>query len=249
MASDSTYPVKQFKEHPGLGVEGIVVGHKIVIGTLSFMNKTNIDPPVNGTALFVEIDGVEKGYFVLQQSLRVGVKEMLGDLKNTIPVSLLSGDEPYQEKYFKDILGEKVEIRFQQKPEDKLNYIKELQEKGMTVGMTGDGLNDAGALRQSDVGICIAEDTNNFTPAADAILEGKKLNNLQKLIRLCAKGKTIIKICFGFSVIYNVVGLFFAVQGLLSPLMAAILMPSSTLTIVLLTYLISNGTAKRLGLE
>ncbi len=249
LASDSTYPVKQFKEHPGLGVEGIVVGHKIVIGTLSFMNKTNIDPSVNGTALFVEIDGVEKGYFVLQQSLRVGVKEMLGDLKNTIPVSLLSGDEPYQEKYFKDILGEKVEIRFQQKPEDKLNYIKELQEKGMTVGMTGDGLNDAGALRQSDVGICIAEDTNNFTPAADAILEGKKLNNLQKLIRLCAKGKTIIKICFGFSVIYNVVGLFFAVQGLLSPLMAAILMPSSTLTIVLLTYLISNGTAKRLGLE
>ena len=249
LASDSTYPVKQFKEHPGLGVEGIVVGHKIVIGTLSFMNKTNIDPSVNGTALFVEIDGVEKGYFVLQQSLRVGVKEMLGDLKNTIPVSLLSGDEPYQEKYFKDILGEKVEIRFQQKPEDKLNYIKELQEKGMTVGMTGDGLNDAGALRQSDVGICIAEDTNNFTPAADAILEGKKLNNLQKLIRLCAKGKTIIKICFGFSVMYNVVGLFFAVQGLLSPLMAAILMPSSTLTIVLLTYLISNGTAKRLGLE
>ena len=249
LASDSTYAVKGFKEHPGLGVEGLVEGHKIVIGTLSFMNKTDVDPSVKGTALFVKIDGVEKGYFILQQSLRRGVEEMLGDLQNKIPVSLLSGDEPYQEKYFKDILGEKVAIRFQQKPVDKLNYIKELQEKGLTVGMTGDGLNDAGALRQSDVGICIAEDTNNFTPAADAILEGRKLNNLQKLVRLCAKGKTIIKICFGFSVIYNVVGLFFAVQGLLSPLMAAILMPSSTLTIVLLTYLISNGTAKRLGLE
>ena len=102
--------------------------------------------------------------------------------------------------------------------------------------MTGDGLNDAGALRQSDVGICIAEDTNNFTPAGDAILEGKKLNNLDKLIRLCAKGKNIIKLCFGFSVLYNLAGIYFAVQGILSPLIAAILMPCSTLTIVLLTY-------------
>lgn len=249
LASETTYPVNEFKEYAGLGVTGIVEGHKIVIGTLSFMNKKFLDQSVKGTALFVEIDGKEKGYFVLQQSLRPGVKEMLDSLQENVPVSLLSGDEPYQEKYFKEILGENTEIRFQQKPIDKLNYIQVLQKAGHTVGMTGDGLNDAGALRQSDVGICIAEDTNNFTPAADAILEGKKLNNLQKLIALCAKGKTIIKICFGFSVIYNLVGIFFAVQGILSPLMAAILMPASTLTIVLLTYLISNGAAKRLGLQ
>ena len=202
-----------------------------------------------GTALFVEIDNEEKGYFILIQRFRPGLKEMLSTLKKRVSIALLSGDAPYQKEYFSEMLGDDAEIRFNQKPFDKLNYIEELQRSGAMVGMTGDGLNDAGALLQSDVGICIAEDTNNFTPAGDAILEGKKLHQLDKLIRLCAKGKNIIKLCFGFSVIYNLVGIYFAVQGILSPLMAAIIMPCSTLTIVLLTYFISNITARRLGLR
>jgi P-type Cu+ transporter len=249
LAANAIFPVKQFKEHAGLGAEGFVEGHSIKIGTASFMNIKSLDPSLSGTALFIEIDGIQKGCFVLSQRLRPGLRDMLARLQKNISVSLLSGDEPYQKEYFSEILGDHAHIRFNQKPFDKLNYIEELQSSGKVVGMTGDGLNDAGALRQSDVGICIAEDTNNFTPAGDAILEGKKLHNLDKLIRLCAKGKNIIKLCFGFSVLYNLAGIYFAVQGILSPLIAAILMPCSTLTIVLLTYVISNRTAKRLGLD
>ena len=249
LATSTSYPVKDFKEHPGLGAEGYVQGHHVKIGSLSFMNKNPIETSVKGTALVVEIDNVEKGIFVLQQSLRTGIKEMLIRLQKKIGISLLSGDEPYQLNYFKEMIGEKANILFRQKPVDKLNYVEQLQAVGHVVGMTGDGLNDAGALRQSDVGICIAEDTNNFTPAGDAILEGKKLHLLDKLIALCRNGKAIIKICFGFSVIYNVVGIWFAVQGILSPLIAAILMPASTLTIVLLTFLLSNGMARKLGLK
>lgn len=245
--TDVSYPVSDFKEYPGLGVEGTVEGRFIRIGTISFMNK----PAENfgGTALYVEIDGMEKGCFVLRQSLRDGLREMLDHLQKKVDISLLSGDEPYQKGYFRQMLGQRVDVRFKQQPADKLEFIQQLQQNGKTVAMTGDGLNDAGALIQSDVGICIVEDTNNFTPAGDAILVGSKLKNFFQLVTLCARGKNIVQICFGFSIIYNIVGIYFAVQGLLSPLMAAILMPSSTLTIILLTFLITNGTAKRLGLQ
>ncbi len=138
---------------------------------------------------------------------------------------------------------------FEQSPEGKLLYIQSLQEEGHKVAMIGDGLNDAGALMQSDIGICIAEDTNTFTPAGDAILEGKKMNQLHKIIRLCTNAKLIIRTCFVFSIIYNLIGISFAVQGILSPLIAAILMPCSTLTIVLITFCTSNLLAKKYDLR
>lgn len=249
LATDEHFPVKQFKEYPGLGVEGIVKGLSIKIGTPSFIKEDLGEEVLTGTILVLTIDGKIRGYFILQQNLRSGLSEMIGRLTRTISISLLSGDEPYQEDYFRKKMGDKAHILFRQQPQDKLNYLRSLREKGLTVAMTGDGLNDAGALKESDVGICIAEDTNNFTPAADAILEGRQLTQLDKLIQLCADGKRVIKICFGFSLIYNLIGIFFAVQGLLSPLTAAILMPCSTLTIVLLTFLLSNAAARKLGLK
>lgn len=247
LGTDKVLPVAGFKEHPGLGAEGVVEEHFIRIGTSSFM-KTDLQPGEKGTILWIEIDGRIRGYFVLEQSLREGLKEMFDRLKQKVKFSLLSGDGAYQRSYFSENLGE-IEMQFEQKPEEKLQYIRKLQNEGKIVGMTGDGLNDAGALKASDVGICIAEDTHQFTPAGDVILEGDKLKYFDRFIRLCSGSKNIIRTCFGFSVIYNVVGIFFAVQGLLSPLMAAILMPSSTLTIVSLTFITSRIAAKRLGLK
>ncbi len=245
----SAYPVHHFKEHPGLGVEGFVEGRHVVIGTASFLGKTQLPDGAKGTLLFVWIDDVEKGYFELRQAARKGAREMMQELQKTIRCSMLSGDHKYQEIYFKKIFGDQATLLFRQQPEDKLNYIIRRQAKGDVVAMVGDGLNDAGALKQSNVGICVAEDTNSFTPAGDAILEGNSVPVLDRLIRLCAHGKNIIRFCFAFSFLYNLTGLYFAVQGLLSPLMAAILMPSSTLTIILITYLFSNALSKKLSLK
>ena len=100
---------------------------------------------------------------------------------------------------------------FNQKPENKLNVIKDLQDNGKKVLMIGDGLNDAGALQQSDVGIAISDNTNTFSPACDAILSGKNFALLNDLILYCRKQKRIIFSSFVLSILYNFCGLYFAV--------------------------------------
>ena len=134
------------------------------------------------------------------------------------------------------IFGSKALLLFGQHPQDKLDFIRRLQQEGKKVMMIGDGLNDAGALKQSDVGIAIAENTNAFTPACDAILEAGKLGSLGRFIMLCKWNQKVVVAAFLLSIAYNVVGLSFAVQGLLSPLTAAILMPVSSISIVLVTF-------------
>jgi Cu+-exporting ATPase len=112
--------------------------------------------------------------------------------------------------------------------------------------MVGDGLNDAGALRQSDVGLAVSDDINNFSPSCDAIIEGSQLSILPGYIRLARSGQRIIRQSFAISLIYNIGGLAFAVSGSLSPVMAAILMPVSSITIVAFTTLASKVAASDL---
>jgi Cu+-exporting ATPase len=245
---DYYYPVEQFEEVPSLGVSGWVNGNKIEIGTASHLHIP-IQDNIQATQLHIKINDEHKGYFTLHQNIRNGVKEMFVKLTQKIKCIILSGDNNKQQQYLEQELGAHTTFKFNCSPQDKLNYIKSEQANGQFVGMIGDGLNDAGALLQSNVGISVADDINSFTPAADAIIEGKKLNKLGAIILLCAKSNVIIKSCFIFSLIYNLTGVYFAVQGLLSPLIAAILMPLSTLTIVTITYTLSNVIAKRLNLE
>ena len=242
------YEVHDFKEYPGLGVTGVVEGKQVRIGSSGFMGREKMASAM-GTVLFITIDDEDKGYFILSQGLRNGVQTLLGRLQDKIGVSLLSGDHPHQLPLFRKILGNSPTLLFEQQPADKLRYVQQLQGQGIKTGMIGDGLNDAGALKQSDVGICIAEDTNSFTPAGDAILKGEKLPILDKLIGLSKKTKTIIIACFSFSFLYNTIGLFLAVQAKLSPVAAAILMPLSTLSIIALTYILSSVYSRRLGLR
>jgi Cu+-exporting ATPase len=188
------------------------------------------------------------GYFTFNNYYRDAVPEVTRQLKKKYRLSVLSGDNENEKSNLRKLLGQKATLLFHQKPEDKLAYIRHLQEKGETVMMIGDGLNDAGALKQSDAGIAISEQTNNFTPASDAIMEAKRFSLLPKLIALCKANKKIIIASFVLSIVYNIIGLFFAVQGSLSPLIAAILMPSSSLSILLLTFGSSSLLARRMKL-
>jgi Cu+-exporting ATPase len=113
-----------------------------------------------------------------------------------------------------------------------MNYVSDLQRQGRRVVMLGDGLNDSGALKQSQVGIAVTDDTGIFTPACDGILQGSQLAHFNSFLRLSKSATQILKVAFGISFFYNIIALSFAVSGNLSPLIAAILMPISSVSVV-----------------
>lgn len=245
------YSVQNFKESGGLGIEGDINGVHWKAGVLGFFkDQKELNIEIEGTAIFVAADNQIKGYYLLRQGLREGIPHLFNDLKNNgYQLSLLTGDYNFEAPYLRSQIGEDVEMRFEQLPQDKLDYILALQENDDLVAMVGDGLNDAGALARSDLGISVVEEMENFTPAGDAILDAQQLSSLTSILNFTKKHKRIIHLAFAFSLLYNFVGIYFAVQGVLSPLIAAILMPLSTLTIVLITYIGSRVSAKKLGLK
>ena len=109
-----------------------------------------------------------------------------------------------------------------------------------------DGLNDAGALAQSNVGIAISENINVFSPACDAILDASQLHKINTYFKASKSAVKIIKYCFVLSLFYNVIGLYFAVTGQLLPVIAAILMPLSSISIVVFTTITTNILGRKI---
>jgi Cu+-exporting ATPase len=160
-------------------------------------------------------------------------------------VALLSGDNETDKAQMSGVFNPAAQLLFNQSPHDKLDYIRQLQSQGKKVMMVGDGLNDSGALKQSDVGIAVTDDTGIFTPACDGMLWGEKVPSIDKFLKLAASATTILKAGFVISFVYNAIALSFAVSGHLTPLVAAILMPISSISVVGFTTLAVNITASK----
>ena len=241
-------PVITFKEIAGQGIEGTINKNNICLGSEKFVTGSS-KATNNQSSVYLSVDGKLFGVFSFRNHYRDEIPALLRKLQKRYQVSILSGDNDGEKKYLRGLLGKGPSIFFNQSPQAKLFAIQELQQQGKKVMMIGDGLNDAGALRQADVGIAISEESNSFTPASDAILQADKLNRLDKFIQACRANKKVVMFAFVISIIYNIVGLSFAVQGTLSPLIAAILMPASSLSILLITFGMSNLLASRLKLK
>jgi P-type Cu+ transporter len=238
--------VSGFSETMGQGIEGFVDGDLLKLGSYFFV--TGNSERQLGTAIFISIENKLYGYFLFGNHYREAIPDLIKNLKGNYHLSVISGDNETEKENLRNLLGKRATLLFHQKPEDKLEYIKHLQQQGEKVMMIGDGLNDAGALKQSDIGIAVTEQTNNFTPSSDAIIEAKQLPGLTRFIQLCRANRNIVMASFILSIVYNIIGLFFAVQGNLSPLIAAILMPSSSLSILLITFGSSSLLARSMKL-
>jgi Cu+-exporting ATPase len=167
---------------------------------------------------------------------REGLGALFAALRPAHDLFLLSGDNNRERVALSALFKDERRIAFHQSPEDKLRFIERLQAAGRTVGMIGDGLNDAGALRQSNVGIALAEDTGAFTPACDAILAAENLSRLPVYIEFARYARRVLIAAFMLSVVYNVIGLAFAVTGMLTPLVAAVFMPLSSWSVVAVSW-------------
>lgn len=226
---DYTQDADYFNEILGKGTEGIFGQDKIRIGSAAYILDVT-DQQHKG--VLVEINSHVVTQFEIAHKLRVGVEKLVATLGKKFHISILSGDNDREEGRMKAFFPAQASMVFNQTPIDKLNYIKARQADGHRILMIGDGLNDAGALMQSDVGIVISEDSNNFTPACDAILGSKSFGSLLSYLTYLQQARYIIIGAFVLAFLYNVVGLYFAVRGELSPVVAAILMPISSINVI-----------------
>ncbi|MEP3837000.1 MAG: heavy metal translocating P-type ATPase metal-binding domain-containing protein [Algibacter sp.] len=246
LAKNDIVTVDDYIEHIGKGITAKHNQDSIKIGSAPYVGHT-LETATLNTAVHISTNNQYKGKFTFYNKYRKGLSKLFKTLKKNYDLVILSGDNAGEKENLTKLLPAKTKLLFNQKPEDKLEYIKHHQNSGAKVLMIGDGLNDAGALAQSDVGIAISENVNVFSPACDAILDATKFNKLHYFIKASKSAIKIIKWSFLFSFIYNIIGLYFAVTGQLAPVIAAILMPLSSISIVVFTTISTNVVGKKLN--
>ena len=238
--------IDKYNEVIGRGIEVNYDNNSLKLGSSSFVKnqeqKSSFD-----TSVHISFNENYFGKFTFKNYYRNGVKPLFNALESNYELAVVSGDNEGEKKYLQKILPKKTNFLFNQKPEDKLQVIKKYQQKNKNVAMIGDGLNDAGALAQSDVGIALSENINVFSPACDAILDATQFYKINQFLKTSKKSIQVIKYAFVLSLCYNIIGLYFAVTGQLMPVIAAILMPLSSISIVVFTTISTNILGKKLN--
>ena len=243
LGSPKKLPVSSYTEIPGKGICATINGRELEIGNGALLfghaiKDQGISP------VYVAIDNKYLGYFSFYHNYREGIKE-IASLAPAYRLYLLSGDQDHEKKELVKFFAAPGHMRFNQSPQNKLDFISSLQAEGQKVMMIGDGLNDSGALKQSDLGVAVTDNVNNFSPGCDAILDGRSFSKIPAFLRFSKQTVKVIHGSFFISLTYNIVGLSYAVTGHLSPLVAAVLMPLSTVTIISFTTLATHFAAKK----
>jgi len=230
---------------PGKGISGKVNGRAVILGTAEWMSQNGIvmhgtDGEVSGSVtFFVAVDGIPAGFFVLEDPVKEGSKEAVTSLSDMgKQVVMLSGDKPETAKVIADQVGVKQVIA-RVSPDQKLEEIKKLQAGGKRVAMVGDGINDAPALAQADVGIAIGTGTDIAMESADVTLMSGDLRGVPKALDLSRKTLRTIKQNLFWAFFYNVIaipvaaGVLYPFLGLrLSPTIAAAAMALSSVSVI-----------------
>jgi Cu+-exporting ATPase len=225
------HPPEHFVEVAGRGIFGKANNLNVKMGSEEYVCNTVRNGNQKSSVVFVSVNDKIKGFYTISNQYRDGFEQVLESLKSRFKLYLISGDNDAEAKNLSAFF-EKDKMLFNQKPADKAEFIKTLQQKGETILMTGDGLNDAGALMQADVALTVADKVYHFSPASDAVLEAGQFQRLANFIRFTKTSLNIVKLSFTISFFYNVIGISIAITGNLSPVIAAILMPISSVSVV-----------------
>ncbi len=224
--------IKFYEEVPAMGIRARINGRLVLAGSEEFIRNEGFVPQTYSTQVFISIDGEIKGFFGIRNMYRPGTGEVITGLGRKYGLHLLSGDNSGELPNLLPLFGEKERIHFRQSPKNKLEYIRVLKSGGKRVMMVGDGLNDAGALKESDIGVTIADNVYHFSPACDAILDSNRFSDLPRFISFSHTALRVVWAGFILSFIYNIIGISFAAAGMLTPLLSAILMPLSSVSVV-----------------
>ncbi len=242
-----------FAESPGHGISATIDGREFWLGSARWLENRGVAIPAFqralGSASWLAIDGQFRGVFVLGSEILPEAEQLLPKLNRQYELALLSGDNENERGAFRKLFGSDTRLHFNQSPLDKLGFISRLQSGGKAVMMVGDGLNDAGAFRQSDVGVAVVEKMGVFSPASDVIIEAGRVPQLLTILSFSQKAARIVRVSFGISALYNLVGISVATAGVLSPLICAVLMPLSSVSVVLFACAATAWAARRTGIQ
>jgi len=241
---NSWLEVDGFRIIPGKGVEGSIGGSTYQIGTAGWLNSLDMHTPevllkeadkkaaLAQTAVWIAKDGNIDGVLFLEDEIRPEAIELINKLKQKgKSVTLLSGDLKIVADRVAQQLGG-MNVIAEVLPEDKNDVIRQLQSKGQTVAMIGDGVNDAPALVRADVGIALGSGTDVSMESADIVLMNNELLAVDTAVELSAKTLRTIKQNIASSITYNLIMVPLAMSGVLTPLIAAITMPISSLVVI-----------------
>mgnify|MGYP001627260872 FL=1 len=253
VASQSTHPVSRalyealphnavplpasVREVPGCGVYAVVDGRDVVIGNAAWVDQAcggrieSESSSETSGATHIAIDGELRARVYLRSAIRKGVSALVETLRNGNDVRLVSGDSERDRSLFTGVFHND-EMTFNAMPDDKVRAINGHQVGGRRTVMIGDGLNDGPALGAADVAIAVTDDTATIVPACDVIMRANAVTALPALLAVAKATRRTVWVNFIVSMVYNAVGLTLAVMGLLSPLVVAILMPVSSLTVI-----------------
>ncbi len=227
----------EIQEIPGKGLDAWIAHTHIKIGSKYFVSGVDEENDTPFSEVLVSVNEVVKAHFSFDNQIKPGVAELLGTLSKDYGLSMVSGDNESSKGQLQSLFPPGAQLAYRQSPLEKLKHVQALQANGEAVMMIGDGLNDAGALQQSEVGVAVVAHSFSFSPACEAIIEAGKLSLLPGFLRQAQKAQRLIITGFIYSLLFNLVGISFAVTAHMSPLVAAILMPSSSLGIILIAYM------------